>query len=143
MMPSLLPMSLPGCVPGCCRDGCRIAARIADASFKQEIMLNPGEQLTYGKNKTLSIAAAPGQNDSGWKDGVLLFRKQALRDIVRELERTFNVEIVVADEKLTKELFTCEFRNGENLNDILNLLKMTKKLDYSINGSKVKIVPSN
>ncbi|MDR0864141.1 MAG: DUF4974 domain-containing protein [Candidatus Symbiothrix sp.] len=114
-----------------------VAAHTPDQSIK----LKPGEQLIYKEDKTLSIVAISGKEDRDWKDGIFHFRQQTLQNITRTLERSFNVEITIADWNLSQEKFTCEFENGESLDDILKILKMTKKLDYSITGSKVKIVP--
>jgi ferric-dicitrate binding protein FerR (iron transport regulator) len=105
------------------------------------IELKPGEQLIYKEDKTLSIVTISGKEDKDWKDGIFHFRQQTLQNITRTLERSFNVEITITDFILSQEKFTCEFKNGESLDDILRILQMTKKLDYSITGSKVKIVP--
>jgi ferric-dicitrate binding protein FerR (iron transport regulator) len=121
----------------------QILAHIADPAFRQEVLLKPGEQLTYGKNKIPAVTTGQVQNDRDWKDGIFYFRQQTLQTIARTLERSFNVEITITDEQLSQEKFTCEFKNGESLNDILRILKMTKKLNYSITGSKIKIVPEN
>jgi hypothetical protein len=59
------------------------------------------------------------------------------------MERIFNVEITITDPNLSREEFTCEFKDAESLTDMLDILKMTKKLDYSIKGQKVTIVPKN
>jgi ferric-dicitrate binding protein FerR (iron transport regulator) len=114
-----------------------VAANTSDKSFER--MLKPGEQLIYRKDKTVLIASVDGNKDKDWKEGILHFRKQKLQDIVRSLERNFNVEITITDSKLSQEEFTCEFKDAENLTEILNILKMTKKLDYSIKSSKVTI----
>jgi ferric-dicitrate binding protein FerR (iron transport regulator) len=117
-----------------------IAANTHDQSFAQDFFLKPGEQLTYEKGKTLTISAVSEQDATDWKNGIFRFKKQTLQDIAHSLERSFNVEITIADTKLAQEKFTCEFKNEENLIDILNILKKTKKLDYSIKGSKINII---
>jgi len=105
----------------------------------ESILLKPREQLTYGKNNSLLLVTVTGKEGMEWKDGIYYFKKQKLQSIVRSLERSFDVEISIADLRLAQEEFTCEFENAENLVDILEVLKMTKKLDYSIKGSKVNI----
>jgi ferric-dicitrate binding protein FerR (iron transport regulator) len=120
-----------------------IAANTHDQSFKQDFFLNPGEQLIYEKDKTLMITTLTGNDAIDWKNGIFRFDKQTLQDIVRSLERSFDVEFTITDAKLAQEKFTCEFKNEESLTDILNILKKTKKLDYSIKGSKVDIISKN
>jgi ferric-dicitrate binding protein FerR (iron transport regulator) len=120
-----------------------IAANTHDQSFKQDFFLNPGEQLIYEKDKTLMITTLSGNDALDWKNGIFRFNKQKLQDIANSLERSFNVEITIPDAKLAQEKFTCEFKNEENLIDILNILKKTKKLDYIMKGSKVDIISKN
>ncbi|GHT75398.1 hypothetical protein AGMMS50262_10580 [Bacteroidia bacterium] len=104
-----------------------IAANTVSAAFQKDILLKPGEQLTYNKNNSLSIITIGGTNDIKWKDGIFYFKKQTLQSIVRGLERNFNVSITIEDEKLAKEEFTGDFENAESLTNILEILKMTKK----------------
>jgi ferric-dicitrate binding protein FerR (iron transport regulator) len=120
----------------------QIAAHLSDSLFKQDVVLHPGEQLTYRKNKTVTLTTEYVKNDRDWKDGAFYFRQQSLQTITHTLERSFNVEITIADWELSQEKFTCEFKNGESLSDILRILKLTKKLDYTISGSNVKIFPA-
>jgi ferric-dicitrate binding protein FerR (iron transport regulator) len=120
-----------------------ITANTHDKSLRQDLFLNPGEQLIYKKDKTLMISTTSGCEAMDWKNGIFRFRKQTLQEITSSLERTFDVEITFADTELAQEKFTCEFKDEENLTDILNVLKKTKKLNYHIKGSKVTIYSKN
>jgi ferric-dicitrate binding protein FerR (iron transport regulator) len=120
-----------------------VSANTPDRLFKQDFILQPGEQLIYGKNNSLLVVSAFGKEDKDWKDGIFHFKKQTLRSITYSMERIFNVEITITDPNLSREEFTCEFKDAESLTDMLNILKMTKKLDYSVKGQKVTIVPKN
>ncbi|MDR0412831.1 MAG: DUF4974 domain-containing protein [Dysgonamonadaceae bacterium] len=120
-----------------------IAANIHNRPFDRDFLLNPGEQLTYEKDKKPMISTVQGQEATDWKNGIFRFHKRQLQDIVRALERSFAVEITIADAKLAQERFTCEFRNEENVVDILNVLKKTKKLDFRIKGSIITVFSKN
>jgi ferric-dicitrate binding protein FerR (iron transport regulator) len=120
-----------------------IAANTHDQSFKKDFFLNPGEQLIYKKDKTLVITTLSCTDAIDWKNGIFRFNKQTLQDIAHSLERSFDAEITIMDANLAQEKFTCEFKNEENLIDILNILKRTKKLDYAMKGSKVNIISKN
>jgi ferric-dicitrate binding protein FerR (iron transport regulator) len=118
-----------------------ISANTASQSFGQDVLLRPGEQLTYGKDKTVVIALVKGTDDIKWREGIFHFNKQKLQNIAHSLERRFDIKINIADDALAQEEFTCEFSQSETITDILDVLKMTHKLDYSISGSTVNIVP--
>jgi ferric-dicitrate binding protein FerR (iron transport regulator) len=66
-----------------------------------------------------------------WKEGVLVFRNEALPDVVRKLEQTFNADIELQGEALQNYRYRATFRN-ESLEDILKMLKLTAPIDYRV-----------
>ena len=54
---------------------------------------------------------------------VFEFRQQPLQEIARQLSATFNTEISIEDDSLKNYRMTATFQNGENLTQILDLLK--------------------
>ncbi len=60
-----------------------------------------------------------------------MFRDDSMEDVVRRLNRWFNVDINLTDDKLKDYVYTATFQD-ESLIQILDLLKMSSPLDYSI-----------
>lgn len=54
---------------------------------------------------------------------VFEFRQQPLQEIARQLSATFNTEISIEDDSLKNYRMTATFQNGEDLTQILDLLK--------------------
>jgi ferric-dicitrate binding protein FerR (iron transport regulator) len=116
-------------------------------SKKDIIPLVPGEIafLENGEGKELTIKNVDIQKYRAWKDGVLIFRDDSMQDVVRRLNRWFNVEIKLTGSELTNYVYTATFQD-ESLLQILELLKISAPIEYNIiekkrqtNGSPVKM----
>ncbi len=88
--------------------------------------------LIHHKNKTVQHAVQ-------WTSGELMFVDERLADIAKILERHFGVTITIGTPKLAEERFTCRTQPGATLEQVLNLLKTTQKMNYSIREKTVYI----
>lgn len=101
----------------------------------------PGEKATcYEKENKIYFDKVDVEKYISWKDGILMFRDDSMQDVVRRLNRWFNVDIRLTGEKLTDYVYTATFED-ESLIQILDLLKMSAPIDYSIKPRKRK--PNN
>lgn len=113
---------------------------VATNDNEHKVTLRPNEQVTYSKddglvvNKTVNASLV-----KSWTVGEAAYINKQLIDIVVDLERRFNVHITVKDLELNTELFTCRFKETAKINQILTLLKDTRKLDYKIQGDQIQI----
>ena len=113
---------------------------VATNDNEHKVTLRPNEQVTYSKddglvvNKTVNASLV-----KSWTVGEAAYINKQLIDIVVDLERRFNVHITVKDQELNTELFTCRFKETAKINQILTLLKDTRKLDYKIQGDHIQI----
>ena len=69
----------------------------------------------------------------------LSFQNKRLDEICAELERKFNVHINIENKKLTKEVFTCHFKNTVTIDQIFVLLKETRNINYKIKNNEITI----
>ncbi len=70
-----------------------------------------------------------------WKDGKIVFSNDPVQTVIEKLSSWYNVDIVLADKKLEKYRFTGTF-SDEPLEQILSILNLTSKMDYSIIPAK-------
>lgn len=54
---------------------------------------------------------------------ILIFHQQTLEEITRQLSKTFHTEIKIEDDSLKNYRMTATFQDGEDLTQILDLLK--------------------
>lgn len=96
------------------------------------LRLDPGERAVYDKeNKKLTLQKAHSDLCLAWLEGKLVFRDEPMADVVRKLNRHFNVEIMIADPKIEAYTYTATFQH-ESLGQILELLKISAPIDYKI-----------
>lgn len=70
---------------------------------------------------------------------ILFFDEEPLNQIIRDLERAFNVSIELKEENMGTEKFYADFRNDETIYDILKIITMNNDLRYEIKDNKIII----
>lgn len=70
---------------------------------------------------------------------ILFFDEEPLNQIIRDLERAFNVSIELKEKNIGNEKFYGDFRNEENIYDILKIITMNSDLNYEIENNKIII----
>lgn len=102
-------------------------------------ILEPGFKATIQK-KTGNIATKPVLTDIylAWIEGELVFRNMSFDNILKKLERHYDVSITNTNEDLSKEVFNASFGNVP-LRKVLQDLHITYDIDYTINGSEIMI----
>ncbi|MFL1013210.1 FecR family protein [Flavisericum labens] len=104
------------------------------------VTLEPGFKGSYNKKETEHISTRQVITSiyTSWIDGELVFRNITFANILKKLERHFNVEIINRNAELSNEKFNASFRN-EPIEKILEYFKITYNIDYSISENKILI----
>ena len=102
-------------------------------------LLKPGQRATVDKESgRIHVESYEVANSMKWTNGRLLFDGEPLPDIVKTLERSYNVKITIADCNLRKLRFYGDFiRQEQTLVEVLDALESTGKLRYERNGKNV------
>lgn len=104
-------------------------------------LLKPDEQLVYmqstGQVEQLNVKAA---DFSDWKEGGLLFRNSSFKDILKSLERTYNIVATAETSAYDANRLTIHFNKNESLENAMMLIKeMIPGLEYRIDGNRLMI----
>lgn len=104
------------------------------------VTLAPNQMATYHKESKKMVLNNKTDMDAlaGWKEGRLIFDNKPLEEIVIALERWYDVEIEVEDQKSLKCHFSAKIENL-SLTEVLELFKASDGIDYTIDGSEVTI----
>jgi ferric-dicitrate binding protein FerR (iron transport regulator) len=78
-------------------------------------------------------------NYAGWKDNLLVFDDDNFTDIAHKLERKYNVTILIKDEQLANYRYSGSFNNIPDIQNILDILKETTPVSYSMKGDTITI----
>ncbi len=107
---------------------------------KQSTFMAPNDLATYSKQSGLVLHQNKEvKHVMKWISGELIFIDERLENITNTLERHFGVTITIHSPALSDERFSCRTQQGVTLEQVLNLLKGTRKINYSIKGNKVYI----
>jgi ferric-dicitrate binding protein FerR (iron transport regulator) len=109
-------------------------------SFKYR--LKPGEKADYNlESKDVAINKVDLNHYFAWKDGEMVFKDTPMNEVLKTLERKFNVEFEIKNPAIYKSLFTATFKK-ESLREILDYIHYTSHIKYTItdNANKTKIV---
>jgi hypothetical protein len=103
--------------------------------FNQVIL--PNEKFSFNKKeKSLVISAVDASRFSSWKEGLLVIDNEPLGMVVNRLERWYNIEVDIQNEKLKKYRFKATFKD-EPLDEVLKLIAKTTPIDYKIEEREV------
>lgn len=106
----------------------------------QNVTLKPGRGVVLSKNaKELREMDINIGKIIERKNGFLLFDEERLGDIVLDLKHWYGVDFIFEEDGLKDMTFYIRINRRDSIQYIMQLLKFTKKINYSIDGEKVII----
>ena len=95
--------------------------------------LVPGEKAYYSESETtIDIGQVDTEMYTSWKEGLVTFRNEKLKDIAKHIERWYNVEIIIQKEGLGDERYFGTILKNKPIDQILEVFKHTTSLQYEI-----------
>jgi len=95
--------------------------------------LVPGENANFKEeSKELVVTNVDLELYTSWKDGMVTFRNEKLKDIARKIERWYNVQIVINNPQLADELYMGTIMKNKPIDQLLEVFKLTSSLNYRI-----------
>ncbi len=102
-------------------------------------LLEPGFKGSFDREKnTISSKKVITSIYTSWINGELIFRDMSFENILKKLERHYNVSILNRDKALAKEKFNASFVN-EPIEKVLQNLKTTYGIDFRVNNNQIII----
>lgn len=119
-----------------------VSGKVAVSREKEKVAeLLPGERLTYDNLRGGTQVDEVDTDDVlAWKNGMFLFNQESLDVIVRKLARWYGVEIDYQAEAFKELKFFIKIKRYENIETILEMLKTTGNIDYSVTDNKINLV---
>lgn len=94
--------------------------------------LNPGEMAEYeSQSGRMEIKTVESKKYSNWKEGDLVFVDTPMAEVLKSLERKFDIEIEVGNSKVYKSVFNANFKN-ESLKEILDYIQFSCPVTYRL-----------
>ncbi|GHU89295.1 anti-sigma factor [Bacteroidia bacterium] len=107
----------------------------------ENIKMEPNQEVFLDKkNGSMRIIKVNARNTTEWTNGYLFFDEELLPDIVKELERSYDVKIIITHPDMEKLRFYGNFtRKEQSIEEVLDMLGSTGKIKYSVNGKEIRI----
>lgn len=101
-----------------------VSVNIRAAEMDGRLTLSPGDMLRYDKtSRHIDMLHFAPESYRNWRDNNdFFFVDQTLADIVADLHRHFDVDIIITDKALGNEIYYASFINNESLDRILEAL---------------------
>lgn len=89
------------------------------------IRLAPGQALSVSEDLSeISLYKIDPQNCVGWYKGEFNAYHMSLSQICKDLERKFNIKIMISNKNIAQKIFYASFANNEDADMILNALNV-------------------
>lgn len=108
---------------------------------QSEFLLIPSEMGTVDKiEKTTSKRAVDTELYTSWIDGNIVCRDEAFKNIILDLERSYNVLIINNNKTLAQTHFNATIETEkETIHQVLKYFSKIYPMEYSIEGTKIII----
>lgn len=108
-----------------------------------EYTLLPGQEASYSKaNSDITVIKSMVDQNSSWKEKRIIFKNTPLLEVMKTIERWYNVKCVIMDQRLSNYTYTITFRN-EPLQNVLSGLEKITPIRYQIKNGVVEIRKKN
>ncbi|MDO6803663.1 FecR domain-containing protein [Wenyingzhuangia sp. 1_MG-2023] len=113
----------------------------ANKTYNKEtaMMLVPGQKATWDKKqKNIEIDVADVVLYTAWRDGRLLLNEVSFNDILKKIERQYNVVFENHCEEISNRKFTAKF-DVENIHQVMESLSYSVNFTYKFQENKIII----
>lgn len=105
------------------------------------VSLEPGRQaIAYNQTDGLQVADANVDQAIAWKNGLFRFRETGIRELMRQVERWYNVQVIYRTDTKDKD-FTGIVSRSQNIPALLHTLELTGTVHFQIEGRKIIVLP--
>jgi len=103
------------------------------------VILKPGEQASYNRRENnIEVKNVKTEIYSIWKNNELRFSNISFQELVPRIERWYGVTVKLDPSVSNNDRFTMTIKT-ESLRELLQMMQLTSKFEYAIDGEKVII----
>ena len=117
-----------------------LKGRVQVKGADNAVVLKPGQQAfeAPGTNdlEVLDVDVAPYV---AWHEGKFHFVHVSLKNIMEELSRWYDVQVIFENPAVMDECFTIEMQRFDDFNKVLRLIERTGMVTISVDGHKVTV----
>ena len=109
-------------------------------SLSEVVTIKPGTKGRLNKKlDDITTEAVDISIYTSWMEGDLVFRNMSFENIVKKLERHYNMKIVINNKKLRREIFNASFKEKPPIEKVLNSFGKSYGIKYTIKNNAIFI----
>lgn len=127
------------------RDKSSVVTTLIDGSVKlrkeeESIIIKPNQQASIsGDEKQFTLDTVHASSFGLWKDGIFYFEEASLVTIMEKLERWYDIKVFYQNQSIQNKRFSIEVKRYEDIEDVLNLLSKTNKVNFDIKENTILV----
>ena len=103
--------------------------------------LSPGRQAIVDQTThAMEVGEANIDQAVAWKDGLFRFKETNIRELMRQGERWYDVDVVYRTDRGDQD-FTGVVPRDTNVSTLLHMLELTGTVHFKIEGKKIIVLP--
>ncbi|HZK96924.1 MAG TPA: FecR domain-containing protein, partial [Prolixibacteraceae bacterium] len=107
------------------------------------VEVSPGQRMVFDKQSgEVLLKQVDTDLYTSWKENRLKFDNALFGDVVKKLERWYDIKIILDKDLKYSERYTMTIKT-ESLREVLKRLQITTPMSYKIEEDKVFIYPKN
>ena len=123
----------------------RSQTTLAEGSVR---IYSPGSSMLLKPGEQAEVSALSGEmvkqevevkNFTSWKDGRFVFEQQPLEDIMRTLERWYDIRVIFKDEGAKRIYLSGNMKRYGDFSQVMKMLQMTGDVRFELHGNDVYI----
>ncbi len=104
----------------------------------KEVVLTEGRKVTLGKDQQLAEDAISNHDFIAWKDNIMVFNDEPIRNVIRKAEALYGVKIV-ADESVANYNLKTRITPDEPLEQVLDVIAASANASWEKEGDVYKL----
>ncbi|MBK5723133.1 FecR family protein, partial [Dysgonomonas sp. Marseille-P4677] len=108
---------------------------------KKKFSLHPNEQLDY-QNGEVSLSPISNLSYFEWKDGLLCFENESMKDLLMRLGQCYAIEFEIKNESILTDKYTGKFKIKDGIEQALKVLQLRSDFSYRNKGDYIIIEKS-
>lgn len=113
------------------KEGLASLGTVKEGNLQKELVeLTPDKLGILKKVGGLTVSDVTDMQEfTGWAEGKLVFRETSFPEVIRRLERWFNIECIIEDSQLTERTLTATYKDMP-LDEVLRVLSVSVHASY-------------
>lgn len=115
------------------------SVEVSSSLMNEKLLLKPDEYLVSDNGK-ISVKHIADYNYFKWKEGLLCFENESIKNLLEKLELYYDIKFDVQRPTLLEHNYTGKFRIKDGVEHVLKVLQLKHHFSYVINNETNRIL---